>query len=132
MDNLPWFRSLSWYFLVASNYFFYGESLVEQFGVLINNVDFLPFLVRYHRLISFAMYIIGNNITLISIMLSGMFRVCLVCSLLGQEILPSPVFPLCLDTRGSAVRGHSVLPCHPEHVPGPHLVHHAHHDGHHQ
>jgi len=59
MDNLPWFRSLSWYFLVTSNYFFYGESLVEQFGVLINNVDFLPFLVRYHRLISFAMYIIG-------------------------------------------------------------------------
>jgi len=59
MDNLPWFRSLSWYFLIASNYFFYGESLVEQFGVLINNVDFLPFLVRYHRLISFSMYIIG-------------------------------------------------------------------------
>jgi len=59
MDNLPWFRSLSWYFLVTSNYFLYGESLVEQFGVLINNVDFLPFLVRYHRLISFAMYIIG-------------------------------------------------------------------------
>jgi phosphatidate cytidylyltransferase len=59
MDNLPWFRSLSWYFLVTSNYFFYGESLVEQFGVLINNVDFLPFLVRYHRLISFTMYIIG-------------------------------------------------------------------------
>jgi len=59
MDNLPWFRSLSWYFLIASNYFFYGESLVEQFGVVINRVDFLPFLVRYHRLISFAMYIIG-------------------------------------------------------------------------
>merc|ERR1712106_316069 len=59
MDNLPWFRSLSWYFLVASNYFFYGESLVEQFGVVINRVDFLPALVRYHRFISFAMYIIG-------------------------------------------------------------------------
>jgi len=59
MDNLPWFRSLSWYFLVASNYFFYGESLVEYFGVVINRVDFLPFLVQYHRLISFAMYILG-------------------------------------------------------------------------
>lgn len=59
MDNLPWFRSMSWYFLIASNYFFYGESLVEQFGVLINRVDFLPFLVRHHRFISFAMYIIG-------------------------------------------------------------------------
>jgi len=59
MDNLPWFRSLSWYFLVTSNYFFYGETLVEQFGVVINRVDFLPFLVRYHRLISFSLYILG-------------------------------------------------------------------------
>merc|ERR1712013_68263 len=37
----------------------YGESLMEQFGVVINRVDFLPFLVRYHRLISFALYILG-------------------------------------------------------------------------
>jgi len=59
MDNLPWFRSMSWYFLIASNYFFYGESLVEYFGVLINRIDFLPFLVKYHRFISFAMYIVG-------------------------------------------------------------------------
>jgi len=59
MDNLPWFRSLSWYFLITSNYFFYGETLVEQFGVVINRVDFLPFLVRYHRLISFSLYILG-------------------------------------------------------------------------
>jgi len=59
MDNLPWFRSLSWYFLIASNYFFYGETLVEQFGVVINRVDFLPVLVKYHRLISFSMYIMG-------------------------------------------------------------------------
>ena len=61
MDNLPWFRSLSWYFLIASNYFFYGETLVEQFGVVINRVDFLPVLVKYHRLISFSMYIMGKN-----------------------------------------------------------------------
>jgi hypothetical protein len=45
---------------LASNYFFYGESLVEQFGVVINRGDFLPFLVRHHRFISFAMYIIGE------------------------------------------------------------------------
>merc|ERR1719384_2981735 len=61
MDNLPWFRSLSWYFLVTSNYFFYGETLVEQFGVVVNKVDFLPLLVKYHRLISFSMYIMGRN-----------------------------------------------------------------------
>ena len=132
MDNLPWFRSLSWYFLVASNYFFYGESLVEQFGVLINNVDFLPFLVRYHRLISFSMYIIGNIIISILKIISVVFRVCLVCPLPGQEILPAPVFSLCLDTRGSSLCRHPVIPHHPEHVPGPHLAHHACHHGHHQ
>eukprot|EP00088_Acartia_fossae_P010156 TRINITY_DN15022_c0_g1_i1.p1 TRINITY_DN15022_c0_g1~~TRINITY_DN15022_c0_g1_i1.p1 ORF type:complete len:454 (-),score=116.52 TRINITY_DN15022_c0_g1_i1:380-1741(-) len=59
MDNLPWFRSMSWYFLITSNYFFYGESLVEYFGVLVNRIDFLPVLVKYHRFISFAMYIFG-------------------------------------------------------------------------
>ena len=55
MDNLPWFRSLSWlvrfmevftetprYFLVTSNYFFYGETLMEQFGVVINRVCVRP------------------------------------------------------------------------------------------
>nr|ACO15578.1 Phosphatidate cytidylyltransferase, photoreceptor-specific [Caligus clemensi] len=59
VHNPPWFRSLSWYFLITSNYFFYGESLVDYFGVLINRVDFLPFLARHHRLISFSMYCLG-------------------------------------------------------------------------
>lgn len=36
IHGLPWFRSLSWYFLLTSNYFFYGESLVDYFGVVIN------------------------------------------------------------------------------------------------
>lgn len=35
MHGLPWFRSLSWWFLITSNYFFYGESLVaDYFGVI--------------------------------------------------------------------------------------------------
>ena len=85
MDNLPWFRSLSWYFLVASNYFFYGETLVEQFGVVINRVDFLPILVKYHRLISFSMYIMGEEIRYerdcYLFYLFNLIRFCLVCSL---------------------------------------------------
>eukprot|EP00096_Caligus_rogercresseyi_P010827 TRINITY_DN4062_c0_g1_i1.p1 TRINITY_DN4062_c0_g1~~TRINITY_DN4062_c0_g1_i1.p1 ORF type:complete len:431 (-),score=167.77 TRINITY_DN4062_c0_g1_i1:373-1665(-) len=59
VHNLPWFRSLSWYFLVTSNYFFYGESLVDTFGVLVNRLDILTFLVRHHRFISFSMYCLG-------------------------------------------------------------------------
>lgn len=54
--DLPWFRTLSWYFLISSNYFFYGESLIQYFGVLLSRTEFaLPF-VTYHRFISFALY----------------------------------------------------------------------------
>jgi len=34
--ELPWFRTLSWYFLITSNYFFYGESMVQYFGVFMS------------------------------------------------------------------------------------------------
>lgn len=59
IHGLPWFRSLSWYFLVTSNYFFYGENLVDYFGVAVNRVDSLRFLVKYHRFLSFCLYCIG-------------------------------------------------------------------------
>merc|ERR1712061_475286 len=32
---------------------------MDHFGVLVNRNDFLPLLVRYHRFISFTMYVIG-------------------------------------------------------------------------
>ena len=56
---LPWFRTLSWYFLIASNYYFYGESLIEKFGILLKRDDFLTYLVKYHRFISFSLYTAG-------------------------------------------------------------------------
>lgn len=57
--ELPWFRTLSWYFLATSNYFFYGESMIQYFGVLILRTEFLKPLVTYHRFISFSLYISG-------------------------------------------------------------------------
>ncbi|CAG9767668.1 unnamed protein product [Ceutorhynchus assimilis] len=59
IHGLPWFRSLSWYFLLTSNYFFYGESLVDYFGVVINRTESIRFLVSYHRFISFSLYCVG-------------------------------------------------------------------------
>eukprot|EP00105_Crassostrea_gigas_P022153 XP_011441561.1 PREDICTED: phosphatidate cytidylyltransferase, photoreceptor-specific-like [Crassostrea gigas] len=41
--DLPWFRTLSWYFLFTSNYFFYGESLIEYFGVLLHRMVIINF-----------------------------------------------------------------------------------------
>ncbi|KAG5891600.1 hypothetical protein JTB14_032543 [Gonioctena quinquepunctata] len=67
IHGLPWFRSLSWYFLITSNYFFYGENLVEYFGVLINRTDFLRVLVTYHRFISFSLYCGGFVLFVLSL-----------------------------------------------------------------
>lgn len=59
IHGLPWFRSLSWYFLFTSNYFFYGENLVDYFGYFVNQVEGLRFFVKYHRFLSFSLYCIG-------------------------------------------------------------------------
>lgn len=34
-QDLPWFRSLSWFFLVTANYYINGEMIIDQFGVLL-------------------------------------------------------------------------------------------------
>ncbi|MBN3315482.1 CDS1 cytidylyltransferase, partial [Atractosteus spatula] len=57
--DLPWFRTLSWYFLICVNYFFYGETVADYFGALVQREEPLQFLVRYHRFISFALYLAG-------------------------------------------------------------------------
>ena len=33
--DFPWFQALSWYFLVASNYFFFGESLIDYWSTVL-------------------------------------------------------------------------------------------------
>ncbi|KAM8886937.1 phosphatidate cytidylyltransferase 2 isoform 2-T2 [Spinachia spinachia] len=57
--ELPWFRTLSWYFLICVNYFFYGETVADYFGALVQREEPLQFLARYHRFISFALYLAG-------------------------------------------------------------------------
>jgi phosphatidate cytidylyltransferase len=58
-NNLPWFRTISWFFLMASNYYLYGEGLIEKFSLLLKKDDFLMTFVIYHRLISFSLYTAG-------------------------------------------------------------------------
>jgi phosphatidate cytidylyltransferase len=57
--NLPWFRTISWYFLITSNYYFYGESLFEKFSILLKQNNFLMAFITYHRFISFSLYLAG-------------------------------------------------------------------------
>ena len=83
--DLPWFRTLSWYFLITSNYFFYGESMVQYFGLLMSRTvrerekyklnikldipkhnflqctvivfqEFMKPFLTYHRFLSFSLY----------------------------------------------------------------------------
>lgn len=54
-----YFRTLQWYFLVAANYFFYGEMLPSTFFIFFRTGKYLPVLVRFHLLISFLMYVAG-------------------------------------------------------------------------
>lgn len=48
------------YFLVCVNYFFYGETVADYFGALVQREEPLLFLVRYHRFISFTLYLAGE------------------------------------------------------------------------
>jgi phosphatidate cytidylyltransferase len=57
--NLPWFRTLSWYFLFASNYWLYGQSLIQRFGFFISKSNILQSLVVYHRMIAFLLHTSG-------------------------------------------------------------------------
>ncbi|KAI8644397.1 cytidylyltransferase family-domain-containing protein [Parasitella parasitica] len=58
-SNFKWFKTMSWYFLVTTTYFLYGESIIYYFQqiVLVDRV-LLPF-ATHHRFISFVLYVIG-------------------------------------------------------------------------
>ncbi|XP_075929499.1 phosphatidate cytidylyltransferase 2-like isoform X2 [Petromyzon marinus] len=57
--KLPWFRCLSWYFLLCTNYFCYGETVVDYFSTGLHLGGTVRMLMRYHRFISFMLYLAG-------------------------------------------------------------------------
>ncbi|CAJ0635407.1 16279_t:CDS:2 [Entrophospora sp. SA101] len=57
--KLPWFKTLNWYFLVSTNYFLYGESIIHYFKEVVLVDAFLLPLATHHRFISFALYCTG-------------------------------------------------------------------------
>jgi len=72
--DLPWFRSLSWYFLVCSNYFLYGEMVSERFALLIHSEEHFMILAKYHRFISLIGYLIGFILFVLSLV-KGRYRI---------------------------------------------------------
>eukprot|EP00052_Salpingoeca_macrocollata_P022728 m.198291 g.198291 ORF g.198291 m.198291 type:complete len:529 (-) comp21876_c1_seq1:46-1632(-) len=56
--DLPWFRTINWLFVLTANYFFYGEGLTHFYKSYLDP-DTVHYLVRYHRFISFMLYLGG-------------------------------------------------------------------------
>jgi phosphatidate cytidylyltransferase len=59
VDDIPWFRHLSWYLLTVSNYYYYGEYLFDYFGPPFNRIESLQFFITSHRFISYCLYLFG-------------------------------------------------------------------------
>ena len=58
-SGLPWLRSLHWHFLMSTNYFLYGESIIYYYKPSVLVDAFLMPLATHHRFISFSLYCIG-------------------------------------------------------------------------
>lgn len=48
------------YFLLCVNYFFYGETVTDYFFTLVQREEPLRILSKYHRFISFTLYLTGG------------------------------------------------------------------------
>ncbi len=59
--ELPLFKTLSWYFLLSTNYFLYGESLIHYFKQRLMVDALFTTLATHHRFISFGLYLIVNS-----------------------------------------------------------------------
>ncbi|KAJ8931692.1 hypothetical protein NQ314_015363 [Rhamnusium bicolor] len=59
MPDIPYFRTLNWYFVITANYFFFGETFAEHLEVYVKKYYIFQVLVTYHRFLSFCWYFIG-------------------------------------------------------------------------
>ena len=105
--NLPFTRSLSWYFLGTTMYFLYGESVIYYFKhiVLVDKV-LLPF-ATHHRFISFMLYVIGKRLVCAKRNFSQWedanagIRIRILRWYSSKRPLSFPIYPIRVDTHGS-------------------------------
>lgn len=102
--NLPFTRSLNWYFLGTTMYFLYGESVIYYFKhiVLVDRV-LLPF-ATHHRFISFMLYVIGpspadpSEDRSFGVLMKD--RLCLLRRFAPKGPLPFSIHPVRMDPHG--------------------------------
>ncbi|KAG0167944.1 hypothetical protein DFQ28_006233 [Apophysomyces sp. BC1034] len=61
--NMRWFKTMSWYFLITTEYFLYGESIIYYFKEIVMVDAFLIPFATHHRFISFMLYVIGKLVS---------------------------------------------------------------------
>ncbi|KAG1057340.1 hypothetical protein G6F43_000826 [Rhizopus delemar] len=57
--DLRWYKTMSWYYLIVTEYFLYGESIIYYFKEIVMVDAFLLPFTTHHRFISFTLYVIG-------------------------------------------------------------------------
>ncbi|KAI8342759.1 phosphatidate cytidylyltransferase [Chlamydoabsidia padenii] len=58
-QSIRWFKTMSWYFLITTEYFLYGESILYYFKEIVMVDAFMIPFATHHRFISFMLYVIG-------------------------------------------------------------------------
>lgn len=130
IHGLPWFRSLSWYFLVTSNYFFYGESLVDYFGVATSRT--VSFTLKRRRSCIFFSLIsvlnvaglpqVSDYVPSIHFILLIHRWIRLVRVISSQKVLHEAVLAICLDPCRTSHCSHTKLSYYTECLSRSHLV----------
>ncbi|KAG5898722.1 hypothetical protein JTB14_020916 [Gonioctena quinquepunctata] len=59
IPDIPYFRTLNWYFVITANYFLSGETLAHYLEAYVRRYYALQILTNYHRFISFCFYLVG-------------------------------------------------------------------------
>ncbi|KAI9355431.1 phosphatidate cytidylyltransferase [Zopfochytrium polystomum] len=57
--KMPWFRTLQVWFLLSTNYFLYGQTIIQYFKQSVFVDAFLTPLATHHQFISFSLYVVG-------------------------------------------------------------------------
>lgn len=101
--KLQFTKSLNWYFLAATMYFLYGESVIYYFKhIVLVDALLLP-LATHHRFISFILYMMGMIAkTLLDLLalLMDIFRLCILRRLSQEGTLQIPIYTICMDSHG--------------------------------
>lgn len=105
--KLQFTKSLNWYFLAATMYFLYGESVIYYFKhIVLVDALLLP-LATHHRFISFILYMMGMIARALldsPALLMDLFRFCILRRLSQKGTLQVPIYTIRMDSHGP-------LPC---------------------